>query len=227
MWASDHVNRLKRGLAIRSTRISLVGASCALLVAFGSYTSVAQNSVAQNSNELASPTSFSGIQNTQMRSRALFTEAAKVIMNPRCLNCHPAGDHPLQGNDQHIHTPPVSRGAFGDGVPGIQCSACHQDHNVTLVDKDSYQSIPGRPGWMLAPRTMSWEGKSTTEVCEQLKDPARNSDRTLTQLYEHFLTSDFVGWGWNPGLGRDPVPGTQQQLAELIRAWIDTGAECP
>jgi hypothetical protein len=162
-----------------------------------------------------------------MRSRALFTEAARVIMNPRCVNCHPAGDHPLQGNDQHIHVPPVSRGAFGDGVPGTQCSACHQDHNVTLVDKDSYQSIPGRPGWMLAPRTMSWEGKSTTEVCEQLKDPARNSDRNLTQLYEHFLTSDFVGWGWNPGLGRDPVPGTQQQLAELIKAWIDTGAECP
>jgi hypothetical protein len=33
--------------------------------------------------------------------------------------------------------------------------------------------------------------------------------------------------GWEPGPGRDPVPGTQEALGELIRAWIDSGAECP
>jgi hypothetical protein len=199
-----------------------VGVSCALLVASGSYTSVAQNP-----NELRSPSSFSDIQNTQVRSRALFTEAAKVIMNPRCVDCHPAGEHPLQGNDQHVHMPAVSRGVGGEGVGGNTCGACHMDRNVDVMEKASYQSIPGRPGWGLAPRDMAWEGKSITEICEQLKDPARNSNRSLMLLYEHFLTSDLIGWAWNPGLGRDPVPGTQQQLAELIKAWIDTGAECP
>jgi hypothetical protein len=203
--------------------ILAAGAGCMSLAVFGSH-----RSLAQNTNELRPPSSFADIQNTQARSRALFDEATKVIMNPRCVNCHPAGDHPLQGNDQHIHVPPVTRGAGGDGIPGTKCEACHQDHNVTLMERSSsYQSIPGRQGWSLAPRTMAWEGKSKTEICEQLKDPRRNSDRSLMQLYEHVLTSDLVGWAWDPGLGRDPVPGTQRQLADLIKGWIDTGAECP
>ena len=160
MSASDYVNRLKRdNLAIRSTRISLVAVSCALLVAFGSYTSMAQNP-----NELRSPSSFSNIQNAQVRSRALFTEAAKVIMNPRCVDCHPAGEHPLQGNDQHVHMPAVSRGVGGEGVSGNTCSACHMDRNVDVMEKASYQSIPGRPGWGLAPRDMAWVGKTMTEI---------------------------------------------------------------
>lgn len=37
----------------------------------------------------------------------------------------------------------------------------------------------------------------------------------------------LVGWGWNPGEGRAPAPGTQAQFGELIQAWIDTGAKCP
>jgi hypothetical protein len=101
------------------------------------------------------------------------------------------------------------------------------DRNVDEMEKASYQSIPGRAGWSLAPRDMAWEGKSMTEICQQIKDPARNSDRSLMELYEHFLTSDLVGWAWDPGLGRDPVPGSQEQLAELIKAWIDSGADCP
>ena len=38
---------------------------------------------------------------------------------------------------------------------------------------------------------------------------------------------ELVGWGWSPGEGRTPAPGTQQQFGELIRAWIDSGAACP
>ncbi len=101
-------------LRIRSATISLVGACCvSLLLVFGSKTAAAQNP-----RELRSPSEFSGIQDPQMRSRALFAEAAKVIMNPRCMSCHPATDSPLQGNDQHIHMPPVTRGANGGGVAG-------------------------------------------------------------------------------------------------------------
>ncbi|HEU4534897.1 MAG TPA: hypothetical protein VFS00_12295 [Polyangiaceae bacterium] len=37
----------------------------------------------------------------------------------------------------------------------------------------------------------------------------------------------LVGWGWAPGPGRQPVPGTQRAFGELIRAWIDAGAACP
>src|SRR5256885_16658813 len=51
--------------------------------------------------------------------------------------------------------------------------------------------------------------------------------RSLELLHEHLAHDDLVAWGWSPGSGRDPVPGTQEVLGELIRAWIDSGAECP
>jgi hypothetical protein len=223
MRPKGHVNKHNWDCPrIRSAAISLVGASCASLLFFAG----SDSTVAQNRSVLRSPSEFSSIRDPQIRSRALFTEAAKVIMNPRCVNCHPATDHPLQGNDQHIHTPSATRGDIGNGIGGNTCGACHMVRNVTLMEKASYQSIPGNPRWGLAPIEMAWEGKSITEICAQLKDPAR-SGRDLTQLQEHFAKNDLVAWAWNPGLGRDPVPGTQEQLGELIKAWIDTGAECP
>jgi len=208
---------------IRSATISFVEAGCAsLLLVFGS-----QTAPVQNLNELRSPAEFSNIQNPQTRSQALFTEAAKVIMHPRCMSCHPATDRPLQGDDQHIHIPPVSRGVSGVGIAGNTCGACHTERNYTLMEKAGYQSIPGHPRWGLAPIEMAWEGKSIREICTQLKDPARNGGRDLTLLHEHLAKDDLVAWGWNPGLGRAPVPGTQERLGELIKAWIDTGAHCP
>jgi hypothetical protein len=79
----------------------------------------------------------------------------------------------------------------------------------------------------LAPIEMAWEGKSVSEICTQLKDKARNGGRDLALLHEHVAKDDLVASGWNPGVGRNPAPGTQQRLGELIQAWIDTGAHCP
>src|SRR5262249_58451043 len=36
------------------------------------------------------------------RARNAFTKAYPVFMHPRCQNCHPAGDTPLQGDDSHV-----------------------------------------------------------------------------------------------------------------------------
>ena len=152
-----------------------------------------------------------------------------MIMNPRCMNCHPAGDRPLQGNDQRIHFPPTLRGDSGGGMPGNACGACHMERNVELFAGRSmpFQSIPGNPRWGLAPIEMAWEGKSMGEICRQIKDPQRNGGRSLELLHEHLAKDELVGWGWHPGPGRDPVPGTQARLGELIKAWIDSGAACP
>jgi hypothetical protein len=179
--------------------------------------------------ELRPPASFAGISDPQARSRLLFAEAAKVIMHPRCMNCHPASDRPTQGDDMHVHSPPVTRGADGGGVPGNTCGACHMDRNVAILagQQMPFQSIPGHPRWGLAPIEMAWEGKSITEICGQLKDPRRNGGRNLDLLHEHLAHDDLVAWGWHPGPGRDPAPGTQDRLGELIRAWIDSGAACP
>jgi hypothetical protein len=188
---------------------------------------LASASPAQDRRALRPPAAFDGIQDRGERSRALFEEAAKVITHPRCLNCHPAGDRPLQGDDQHVHSPPVLRGDGGDGVPGLTCAACHMSRTVEVPPGGSYQSIPGHPRWELAPIEMAWVGKSHAEICQQLKDPKRNGGRDLALLHEHMAKDDLVAYGWNPGPGRDPAPGTQEIFGQIIQAWIDTGAVCP
>jgi hypothetical protein len=176
---------------------------------------------------LRDSSSFASIGNQAARSRAIFTEAAKVITSPRCLNCHPAGDRPTQANDLHAHMPPVTRGESGLGVPGNTCSACHNDRNFTLQERTSYRSIPGHPRWGLAPTVMAWQGKSISDICRQLKDPSRNGGRDLALLHEHTANDDLIAWGWQPGEGREPAPGTQRIFGDLIQAWVETGAECP
>src|SRR6266487_6383056 len=64
--------------------------------------SAASAQAQQNPTELALPAAFSSIQDLHERSVALFREAGKVIQHPRCINCHPAGDHALQGDDRHL-----------------------------------------------------------------------------------------------------------------------------
>jgi hypothetical protein len=164
---------------------------------------------------------FAGIEDEAERSAALFQEAAKVLTHPRCVNCHPAGDAPLQGPAERIHEPPVRRGTGGFGVVGMECSTCHRGANFDPG------RVPGAPHWHLAPRGMAWEGESAGAICEQLKDPARNGRRTLEEVVEHMREDELVGWGWAPGAGRAPAPGTQQIAADLLAAWAATGAVCP
>jgi hypothetical protein len=169
---------------------------------------------------------FNGISDRTERSVALFREAGKVIQNPRCLNCHPVGRRPTQGDDLHPHVPPMQASLTGLGVPSLPCYSCHMPSNTATL-LPTIQSIPGNPNWSLAPASMSWQGKSLGEVCAQIKDQERNGGRSLEQIHEHLSNDPLVGWAWHPGAGRKPAPGTQAQLGELIRAWIDTGAACP
>src|SRR5919204_569805 len=86
----------------------------------------------QAPTKLRPPAAFSSIADPRERSRALFHEAGKVIQHPRCINCHPAGDHPLQGDDSHPHFP-AARGPDDMGAPGGYCTACHFQTNVTVL----------------------------------------------------------------------------------------------
>ena len=176
---------------------------------------------------LKSPSEFDSIAKQEDRSRAIFAEIGKLLTNPRCMNCHPAGDHPLQGADHREHLPPVWRVDSGAGVPGASCAMCHTGSNFTLHEAASYQSIPGHPRWQLAPLSMSWEGKTLGDICRQLKDTNRNGGRDLAALQEHVAKDDLVAWGWNPGPGREPAPGSQESAGKLVQAWIDSGAYCP
>jgi hypothetical protein len=173
------------------------------------------------SNTLASPESFASIAETDARSAAIFTELGKVLTHPRCVNCHPAGDRPRQGDESRLHQPPVARGVDGHGTETMRCSICHQDANFEPG------RVPGHPEWHLAPREMAWEGKSRAEICAQIKDPVRNGGRKVEDLIHHIGTDTLVCWAWAPGFGRTPAPGTQKEASALVDAWIRTGAVCP
>lgn len=170
---------------------------------------------------LASPTRFAHIADREARSAAIFVEMTRVLLHPRCANCHPAGDTPLQGDVQRAHDPPVVRGPADRGVPGMQCGSCHQDRNLELA------RVPGAPKWQLAPRSMAWVGLSPAALCEQLKDKRRNGGKSLPQILDHLAHDALVAWGWAPGHGRSPAPGTQLALSQLAAAWVEAGAGCP
>jgi hypothetical protein len=170
---------------------------------------------------LAAPDSFASISDTDARSAAIFTELGKVLTHPRCTNCHPAGDRPRQGDVSRLHQPPVTRGADGHGLPAMRCSICHGKANFEPG------RMPGHPEWHLAPLEMAWEGKTVAEICQQIRDPARNGGRKVEDLIHHIGEDTLVGWAWAPGGDRSPAPGTQKQAAALVEAWVKTGAACP
>ena len=171
--------------------------------------------------KLKPPEDFAQIADQKERSLALFNEAAKVITHPRCVNCHPAGDRPLQGEDGHPHLPLVVRGPAGIGAVAMQCTNCHGPANYDPA------RVPGHPLWHLAPIEMAWQGKTSGEICEQIKDPKRNGGKTLEELVHHMAEDSLVGWGWNPGAGREPAPGTQKAFGALVEAWVESGSACP
>jgi len=189
--------------------------------------SITENSVSKKSSlsppakgdALASHTTFDDYPKGQARAAAMFKEMAKVFQHPRCVNCHPAGDAPLQGDDMRPHHPMVVRGDKGQGAPGMACGTCHGSAN--------FRRVPGAPAWHLAPSSMAWEGLSAREICEQLKDPERNGGLDLAALVKHGSEDSLVAWGWDPPKHLEPVPGDQADFAALTRAWVAEGAHCP
>lgn len=171
--------------------------------------------------DLRSPQAFSAIANRAERSRAIFEEAGRVILHPRCMNCHPVGPHPTQGDESHLHVPPVVRGVDDQGAIGMRCTTCHQAANFEP------SGVPGHPLWHVAPVSMAWQTKTLTQICAQIKDPRRNGGKTLAAIQAHMAQDSLVGWAWAPGAGRAPAPGTQAQFGALVAAWIDSGAVCP
>jgi hypothetical protein len=201
---------------MRSLAILLAGA--VTIVTVGMAVSAAQPDPAQT---LRSVQAFASVADEKERSLALFQEAGKVITHARCMNCHPAGDRPAQGDDRHPHTPLVVRGVDNFGAVGMRCTTCHGPANFDAA------GIPGHPEWHVAPIEMAWVGKSLGQICQQIKDPARNGGKSMEELIHHMSEDSLVGWGWHPGVGREPAPGTQQEFGALIKAWVDTGAVCP
>lgn len=122
-------NRLRCGL-IRSAPFKAFTATFAVLV-------VATGPL--GAEPLKGPDAFKSLSDDKTRSLAAFQEAGKVLTHPRCVNCHPKGDSPLQGEAMEKHQPPVRRGVDNFGAVGMRCTACHMKRNV------DYAEVPGHP----------------------------------------------------------------------------------
>jgi cytochrome c5 len=157
-------------------------------------------------------------------ARAAFLDVYKVLMHPRCMNCHPSGDSPLQGDDSHVHVQNVKRGADGKGKYALKCANCHQDTNLSGANMP-----PGNPNWHLPIKDMPlvFQGKNPRELADQLKDPKRNGGKTLEQLVEHVTNDKLVLWGWEPGDGRTKPPLSHEEFVKKFREWVEKGAASP
>ncbi len=149
-----------------------------------------------------------------------FDAIASVLTHPRCINCH-QDQSPRQTDAKIVHQPLVVRGKDGHGAPTQPCQTCHQKTNT------ANGFVPGVATWHLAPLSMLWEGKSKEQICEQMKDPARNGGRrTGEQIIEHMKTDPLVLWAWTPGAGRTTPPLSHEKFVEALEAWVSAGMPC-
>lgn len=164
----------------------------------------------------------------RQRGLAEWEKVNAVFSHPRCANCHVEDEHPRWSGPHYggtrFHAFNVQRGDDGSGFgnAGLRCSTCHFETNSEVL-----HGPPGAENWHLAPTEMVWFGKTSAEICAQIKDPARNGDRSLQEVATHVRDDALVAWGWDPGPGREPAPGSAEETYEAILAWEAAGAPCP
>ncbi len=159
-------------------------------------------------------------------SIAAFQEMMKVVAHKRCVNCHPAGDRPHQGEDSHVHNFGVQRGEDGHGTVALKCSTCHQKEN------NDFSGVPGAPHWHLAPRSMGWEGLSHREIALAMTDTEKNGGRSIEEIAKHLTEDPLVLWAFEPGLNHEGVPREKPPISkeayiEAVKKWVETGAKIP
>ena len=152
-----------------------------------------------------------------------FMEVYKVLMSPRCMNCHPSGDVPLQGDDSHLHSMLPLRGTEGKGLYAMKCTNCHQPANLSGLNMP-----PGNPNWHLPPANMKmvFQGRTPNQLATQIVNPKTNGNKTLQQLIKH-ADDGLVMSGWNPGEGRTLPPMSHEEFKKVWITWIEKGAFAP
>ena len=172
--------------------------------------------------KVASPAPFK-IKKDSVASVAAFKQVYRVLMSPRCMNCHPSGDIPLQGDDSKLHTMSPTRGVDGKGVLAMKCANCHQPENTPGL-----HTPPGNPNWHLPPADMKmvFQGRTPRQLAKQLMDPNQNGHKDMKKLIEH-ADDGLVLAGWNPGEGRTLPPISHAAFKKAWLTWLSTGAYAP
>ena len=155
-------------------------------------------------------------------SKAAFMDAYRVFMHPRCMNCHPSGDVPLQGDDSRLHAQGVKRGPDGKGLYALKCSNCHQDQHVPGDNMP-----PGHSLWHLPPadRKMVFEGKTAKQLATHFKDNNFTGFKDFKKDMIHHVEHDpLVINSWTYGIA---PPLSHKEFVAKVKEWIAKGAVIP
>jgi mono/diheme cytochrome c family protein len=177
----------------------------------------------KNNNSAMDTADYKNADTDSTESVQAFLQVYKVLMSPRCMNCHPAGDEPLQGDDSKIHTMKVQRGKDGKGVYAAKCSNCHQPENTPGL-----HTPPGNPKWSLPPADMKmvFQGRTSHQLALQIMDYNKNGHKNKKQLLEH-ARDTLVKAAWNMGEGRKPPPLSYDAFVKAWDTWIQKGGYAP
>lgn len=165
----------------------------------------------------------------------LWSKIHQVFSHPRCANCHVGTDRvpmwsgPEYGPAPRPHGMNISAKDGGDkGSHFLACTTCHmkQSSDTPHGPPGATSLLDGTAEWLLAPVEMQWFGKSSAEICAQVKNPKSNGGRTIGDLVHHVETEPLVLWAWTVEPKRRP-PLSSDELGKLIEEWGATGAPCP
>ncbi|WP_051621250.1 hypothetical protein [Leeuwenhoekiella sp. MAR_2009_132] len=166
---------------------------------------------------------LSSLKKDSVVSKEAFKKVYSVLMHPRCMNCHPSGDIPLQGDDSHLHGMSPQRGEDGKGVYAMKCANCHQNENTP-----GKHAPPGNPEWHLPPADMKmiFQGRTANELAKQLIDKSKNGNKSIKDLIAH-AEDTLVKAGWHPAEGLSLPPMSHAEFKEAWITWLKTGAYAP
>lgn len=153
----------------------------------------------------------------------------EVASHPRCSNCHvgasqrPMWSGPAYGKAR-AHGMNVQAGESRIGAETMLCSTCH-------AYREGVNDLPHAAPqvamiWQLAPVEADWFGKTSIEICQQLRDPDRNGGRTFMELASHLDHDLILHWAWQPGGGREAAPYSLQEHVNDVLAWGVGGMPC-
>lgn len=163
---------------------------------------------------------------TDREADEAFDKVMAVLTHKRCVNCHPSGDTPRQGEDSHLHNFDIVRGPKDKGLAGYTCNTCHQNEN------NDYSGVPGAPHWAVAPTSMAWEGKTRIGIASQMMNPEKNGGKSAEDIMRHLTEDELVLWAWNPGINseglkREKPPVPKEAFIKAVKEWIAAGAPIP
>lgn len=166
---------------------------------------------------------------TREEGLAAWERIYAVASHPRCTNCHVGPqEEPMWEGLSYGAGAPHGMGVKADesriGAESMPCRTCH----ITAAGRETPPHAPAQidDAWRLPPVELDWLGKTSAEVCAQLRDPDLNDGHDIASLAEHLRSSAFVAWGFVPGGGRSAPPGSPEEMAQDIEQWGAAGTPC-